>query len=492
MNNNIIDYFEHDLISFPEKIFLSDKELSLKYCEAERIIKQIAANIESCCPGLRRSPVPVIVGRSAYSILAILGVVYSGNYYVPIEHDMPKPRFDLIMSSLTPALIIDSVSSQLETELPVINLDSGYSFDEKQFCLPEIESSDPIYAIFTSGSTGTPKGVLKSHRAVASFVEAYCETFSFAHDEVIGNQTPFSFDASAKDIYLAIKLGASIDIIPTELFSFPIKLVEHLNSKKISFISWVPSALSMISQMNVFNEIRPEYLKKVFFVGEVFPMNQLKVWVDALPRVEFVNLYGASELAGICCYYVVPHDLEGVRQLPMGKTLSNCSILLVNDDNTIIEPSSVGEIYLSSPALFDGYIGNGVPSADSVFAELNGIRYFKTGDLASFNEHGDLVFASRKDFQIKHMGYRIELQDIEATVNSINSIQSCCCVYHQEKNKIICFYQAPENINKELVRKVREKLPRYMCPNKFVWLEKMPLNNNGKIDRQYLRSSLNS
>ena len=493
MPTSIIDYFEADVRAFPNKPFLIDKTRSFNYVESWSVIRWIACQIRSKNTSLRNKPIPVIVGRSALSVLSILGVVYSGNYYVPIEHDMPKHRFDMIMQSLDPAIIIDSVSSDLETDLPVISIDIGcLDIDFNSDINADTTSDAPLYAVFTSGSTGTPKGVLKSHRSVISFVEAYCETFSFTNDEVIGNQTPFSFDASAKDIYLAIKLGATLDIIPTELFSFPVKLVEHLNDKQISFISWVPSALAMISQMNVFNEIKPQYLKKVFFVGEVFPINQLRIWAESLPGVEFVNLYGASELAGICCYYIVPHDLKDMRQLPMGRPLPNCVIILVNEDKIITDPSVTGEIYLSSPALFDKYIGDGVPSSDKVFATIDSRVYFKTGDLASYNNNGELVFASRKDFQIKHMGYRIELQDIEATVNLIEGIQSCCCVYHQEKNKIICFYQATENINKALVKEIREKLPRYMCPNKFIWLDKMPLNKNGKIDRQYLKTSLSS
>jgi len=266
-----------------------------------------------------------------------------------------------------------------------------------------------------------------------------------------------------------------------------------LNEKKISFICWVPTALSIVTQLNTFLEVIPETLEKVFFVGEVMPMKQLNKWRKALPNLQYVNLYGSSEIAGISCYFEVKETYEDIMVLPMGKPLSNCQIYLLDKDAVVTEPNHIGEIYYASDALALEYFHDPDRTAGSFLNKDfgNGLqRVFKSGDLAQYDMDGNLVFASRSDFQIKHMGHRIELGEIEAVAGSLKEIDRCCCLYDQRKSKITLFCQLTKGCGKngrEIRSLLRPMLSTYMLPSKVIVMENLPLNANGKIDRQELK-----
>ena len=147
---------------------------------------------------------------------------------------------------------------------------------------------------------------------------AYSSYFHLGSDEIIGNQTPFFFDASAKDLYLMMYTGAALEVLPSEMFIFPVTLIEYMIERKVSYVCWVPTALAIVAQMLTFKKVLPETLKKVFFVGEVFPTKQLHKWLTTLPDIQYVNLYGSSELEGCCGYYEIPDADHQPDILPIG------------------------------------------------------------------------------------------------------------------------------------------------------------------------------
>ena len=232
--------------------------------------------------------------RSAEAVLFCLAVLYSGNFYIPIDPDLPEKKMQAILDDAGPEVLLGS--EEAAKLLDAVHFSGRYltlsAASDTPRALPDTAGDDPLYMIYTSGSTGKPKGVLKSHAAEISFLEAYCETFGFGPDEVIGNQTPFFFDAAGKDLYLMLKTGATLEIIPTELFAMPPMLIEYLNERRVTFISWVPTALSIVAQLKTFSFVRPETLRNVFFVGEVMPMKHLNYWRKMLPEPRYVNLYG--------------------------------------------------------------------------------------------------------------------------------------------------------------------------------------------------------
>ena len=240
--------------------------------------------------------------------------------------------------------------------------------------------------------------------------------------------------------------------------------------------------------------VKPSTLKKVFFVGEVMPMKHLNKWRAALPEIEYVNLYGQSEIAGICCYYKVTESFEDSAVLPMGKPLQNCTIYLVDGDHVIHEPGHVGELYIVSDALALEYFHDPEKTHSSFLRKDFGAgieRCFKTGDLAQYDEQGNLLFAARNDNQIKHMGHRIELGEIETVAGSLADVDRCCCLYDSAKKKIILFCQLSSGslLTGPTIRsQLRRHLSSYMVPGKVIILDALPINANGKIDRQQLKN----
>lgn len=288
--------------------------------------------------------------------------------------------------------------------------------------------------------------------------------------------------------------GCRLEVLDTGLFSQPYHLIEYLNDRHITLISWVPSALVIVSQLDTFADILPNYLRAVFFIGEVFPMKHFLIWQNALPGVKFVNLYGQSELAGACCYYEVDRAFTPDDTLPIGRPFANAEVFLLDGDRVVTEPGQIGEIGIVSPALAAGYFGDAEKTAAAfgTFCDHGRtLRLFRTGDMARYTPEGLLVFAARCDAQIKHMGYRIELGEIEAAANSLPEITGCACLYDTAKNRIVLFCTVQDGATKASLRKaLREKLSTYMIPSKIEILPQLPRNANGKTDRVLLRTLL--
>lgn len=445
-------------------------------------------------------PVGVVARRSAAVVALFLAVLKAGGFYVPLDPDWKLEKLahvcanaglQLVLDTQTPGPLPDGVTAlvcgQAEWEAPA---DAAALSAIAARLRPE----DPLYLIYTSGSTGVPKGVLKTHGAMQSYIAAFTARYPATPADALGNQTPFFFDASAKDLYWMLHDGCRLEVLDTGLFSQPYHLIEYLNDRHITLISWVPSALVIVSQLDTFADILPNYLRAVFFIGEVFPMKHFLIWQNALPGVKFVNLYGQSELAGACCYYEVDRAFTPDDTLPIGRPFSNAEVFLLDGDRVVTEPGQIGEIGIVSPALAAGYFGDAEKTAAAfcTFCDHGRtLRLFRTGDMARYTPEGLLVFAARCDAQIKHMGYRIELGEIEAAANSLPEITGCACLYDTAKNRIVLFCTVQDGVTKASLRKaLREKLSTYMIPSKIEILPQLPRNANGKTDRVLLRTLL--
>ena len=277
---------------------------------------------------------------------------------------------------------------------------------------------------------------------------------------------------------------------------FPSKLVEFLNTQPINFIFWVPTIMVNIANLDLLANIKLERLQKVLFIGEVFPTRHFNYWRRHLPRALFVNLYGPIEITVACTYYIADHELPEEEKMPVGFPCRNTDILILNEQNQLAKGNEQGEICVRGSSLALGYWNNPERTAKGFVQNPLNPHYpeliYRTGDLGYWNDRGEIMFLGRRDFQIKHLGYRIELGEIEHAVLQVDGVRNCCVVYNQNKKEITLFYECDKELAPGFIReRLSPLLPKYMLPTLFNWMELMPRNPNGKIDRQKLVSSVN-
>lgn len=500
MQNHVLDYMNDSVKRVPDKVAFSNGTDSLTFAQVYEHTAKIGTFLHQ--KGIYKEPVVVFMNKHPKTITAFFGVIKGGNYYVPIDAEMPAARIDLILDNLQSKCIICDEETIKQAEKfnfhgDLVLYDEMIKTEIDEAALKEIYDkaidTDPIYVVFTSGSTGVPKGVVACHRSVLDYIEQLSEVLEFDENTIYGNQTPLYFDACLKELYPTLKFGATTYLIPKELFMMPVKLVEFINEHQINTVCWVVSALTMISAFNTFKTVVPHTLTNIAFGSEVFPIKQYRRWKEVLPNAKFTNLYGPTEGTGMCCYYKVEREFELDEVIPIGRPFKNTEILLLTDDNKAAAPGEVGEICIRGTSLTLGYYRNPEKTAQAfVQNPLNDLYpelIYRTGDLGKLNERGELIFVSRKDYQIKHMGHRIELGEIEANVNMLESIKVSGAVYDKEKGKIVLYYLG-DITPKELTETLKDKLPRYMLPNRMVQLEQMPFTANGKIDRVTLTKML--
>ena len=494
---NVLQYLIRSAERFPDKCAVTDDVRSYTYAEFCYLTRAIGSGL---LPLTRpRQAVGVYLPKNAQAVAAFFGIQWAGCFYSVLNTELPGNRLRQIAQTLAPAVIVTCEAllpqaKEIFPDCPLVCLEAlaGQAVDAEVLASVQARAidTDPLYVNFTSGSTGVPKGVLVSHRSVINFTEWWCETFEFDENEVFANQTPFYFDASVKDIYATLRCGATMHIVPRKFFSLPKKLVHFLNEKRITCIDWVPSALCMIVNFRALDKEKPESLKKVMFLGEVMPTKQFNMWRKALPEVKYANLYGPTEATGDCTYYKIEREFEDTEPIPIGFACSNTEVMLLDGDTLVTEQDTVGEICVRGCSLAHGYFNN--PEKTNEAFVRNPLqknyyeRIYRTGDLGKYNAYGEIVFLARKDSQIKHMGHRIELGEIETALSAVPGIRRGCCLYEHKTQKIVAIYEGSTE-QKALTEALKEKLPNYMLPNRYVPLEEMPINLNGKIDRTLLK-----
>jgi amino acid adenylation domain-containing protein len=494
---NILEYLEHSAAMLPDKIAVLDPEKSATYKELLNNARRIGSFLlEQEAP---QSPVAVFMDKSVEALTTFMGIVSAGCFYISINMDQPPSRIRQILETSNAGSIIT-----LGGDTNVIE-EVGYlgkCFDYHHMIKHEINVNalerirenfldiDPLYCNFTSGSTGIPKGVLVSHRSVIDFMEYFPSLFHITEEDIIGNQAPFDFDVSVKDIYSTLKTGATMVIIPKKMFSIPTLLLDYLCEQKVTTLIWAVSALCLVSQLKGFTYKIPEQVNKVLFSGEAMPVKQLSIWQKYLPNARYVNLYGPTEITCNCTYYEINREFQADEKIPIGRPFPNEKVFLLDEDNKqVTTPGVNGELCVSGTALALGYYNNPEQTKRAFIQNPLNQNYleliYRTGDLAFYNEDNDLCFAGRKDFQIKHMGHRIELEEIEMAINSFSPIERACCVFEEKRNRITAFYVGSME-GKELSEQMRKSLPTYMIPTAFRTLTEFPITPNGKIDRKKL------
>ena len=498
---NVLQLLETSARRVGDKIAVKDDVTAFTYTELLAHSKCIGSALAET--GKIRKPIPVLMEKGCKTLAGFFGIVYSGNFYILMNPELPVSRLRQIKTVLgADTVITDTAHREIAAEIfgeneKVLDIDTllTHAADEEALAAIRLGAADtdPLYVNFTSGSTGVPKGVIINHRSVIDFTAVFTDTFGMEEKDVFANQAPFDFDVSVKDIYAAISLGATLVIVPKALFSQPTGLLDYVCENKITVMVWAVSALCLITTFHALDYKTPETVKKILFSGEVMPAKHLKQWLAALPETTFVNLYGPTEITCNCTYHIVDRSEERDK-LPIGKAFDNERVFLLDENNKEIrETGKPGEICVCGTALSPGYFNNPEQTAKAFVQNPLNPYYpetiYRTGDLGYYDENGDLFFSGRKDFQIKHMGHRIELEEIERAVHDIEGIERCCCIFDEKKSKLYGFYIGKFE-RRELFGILKGKLPVYMIPGALRKVEELPLTKNGKIDRKALREKV--
>lgn len=497
---NVLEWLEEATARGAQKIAVADGESVLTYEELSKKARALGSAL--CTRGERNRPACVLLPRCADALAAMLGIVYSGNFYVVLDAEMPEERMRAIVGKLRPFAIVTNaeLAPLAEKLLPdeVLACETAFAFQENGAALAAVRrtmtDADPLYTLFTSGSTGTPKGVVIRHRNVLAYIAWFTQTFGIDADTVFGGQTPLYFSMSVSDVYGCLCAGATLQLIPRSCFSFPALLVDFLNERKVDTIYWVPSALCLVANWGIFEYKRPQYLKRVLFAGETMPTRQLNYWISFFPNALYANLFGPTETTDICAYYILERPFADDEPLPIGRACDNCALLVLNEDGKPVAPGEEGELWVRGSFVAPGYYGEAEKTTERFVQNPLQSDYpdpvYRTGDIVRENEHGELVYVSRRDGQVKRMGYRIELGEIEAAASALPALESCAALYDAEKKQIVLAYCARECPESALREELRKRLPGYMLPERLVRFAALPLSRNGKTDRAALLRAL--
>jgi amino acid adenylation domain-containing protein len=495
---NVLRYLESSVRTHPDKTAFADESASLTFASLHYMALSIGTRVASTVRGVNR-PVAVLVDRSANAVAAFLGALYSGNFYVPIDRTMPIKRILTVIDKLSPAALLYAeadieLAKQILPRCQILCLEDA--LDETPD-MPLIDSrrgqildTDPVYVLFTSGSTGEPKGIVVSHRSVIDFTEWMAATCDCRESDVLGNQAPFYFDVSVKDIYLTLKCACTTYIIPRKALMFPPLLIRYLNDNAITAINWAVSAFVLVAASGILITNKPKTLTRIVTGGEALYAKHLNVWKKALPDATYIHMYGPTEITVDCAYYVVDREFEDGERLPIGRACENMEILLLGDDGEPVPPESPGEICVRGAGLALGYYGDFTRTSESFVQNPQQNHYpeliYKTGDMGFVDGDGLLRFLSRRDSQIKHMGARIELGEVEGAINAIDNVSDAICFFDEPRDKIVCVVTGHVS-GEAIIAGLRESLPKSMFPNVIQKRGFMPLNANGKNDRALIK-----
>jgi len=495
---NAFEYLEASAERLPEKTAFADVSCSYTFSGLLRASIAVGGMLRSVISGKRRNVV-VLADRNVLTLVGMFGAMAAGFTYVPVDVKMPDDRLRMVMNTASPAAILCcekdmKIGEKYSEYAPVISIESASEGECDCEVLREIRKRvldiDPAYMIFTSGSTGAPKGIAVSHRALIDFTEWMAEECGITEKDILGNQAPFYFDLSVKDIYQTLKNGCTTHILEKKLFMFPTLLVDRLNEKGVTALIWATSAFRMTADSGIFEKKAPVSVKKIILGGEALQAKHVNIWKKAVPEAEITNLYGPTEVTVDCTYYKLDRSFADGEPIPIGKACRNMEVMLLDDDLRPVKDGESGEICVRGMGLALGYYGDR-EKTDAAFVQNPMNPYYpemiyRTGDIGRIGEDGMLYYLCRRDGQIKHSGYRIELGEIETVLTAVESVRSAVCFFDGERDAIICAAVIDGELA-DVTADLKKRLPAYMLPNKWMLYDGLPSNANGKIDRVKLK-----
>jgi amino acid adenylation domain-containing protein len=410
----------------------------------------------------------------------------------------PAARVAKILTAADARLLLVDASAvelvvALRPNVPVLSVDEDASAYPAEALDPTVGPDDMAHILFTSGSTGTPKGVVITHRMVTAFVEWAVGHFGTMDDDRVSGHPPLHFDLSTFDVYATLSAGAELHLVPAELSLNPRNLAAMIRERELTQWFAVPSVFTYMAKFDAVKQHDFPHLERVLWCGEVLPTPVLMYWMKRLPHVTFTNLYGPTEATIASSYYEVPEPpADDTQPIPIGRACDREELLVLDEDMRPVPPGEIGDLYIGGAGLSPGYWRDEEKTADAFVTDARGKRIYHTGDLAQVDASGDFHFLGRADSQIKSRGYRIELGEVETALNAIAGLRECAVVGLDtggfEGTAICCAYVAGGPIEPfELRTRLQESLPAYMLPTRWMTMDELPKNVNGKIDRRALR-----
>jgi amino acid adenylation domain-containing protein len=495
----------------------------LSYMQLELQSNRVAQGLLEVGCG-RGDRVCLFVPKSPLAVTAMLGSLKAGCVYVPIDLASPAPRLAKIVAAADPSVValtssaiplLDEVVGVLGGlgSIRVVGLDSAPGGDRFGVSLaaadldglpeapPDVPGSpdDAAHILFTSGSTGTPKGVVISHRNVASFLEWAIAYFGIDESDRLSGHAPFHFDLSTFDVYGALTTGSELHLVPPELGLMPRDLAALIDREQLTQWFSVPSVLSYLANFDAVPNGGFESLRRVVWCGDVLPTPVLVHWMERISHVQYTNLYGPTETTIASSYYTVSAPPEDeTSPIPIGEACAGEELLVLDDELQPVPPEATGDLYIGGSGLSSGYWREDAKTSAAFIPDprspQSGRRLYRTGDRARIDRGGLVYFLGRQDSQIKSRGHRIELGEVEAAANALESVREAAVVGLASgdfEGTAICCAFVPEDSSATSAAAVRtamrKVLPPYMVPTRWLVFSALPTNANGKIDRRRLR-----
>lgn len=486
-NSDVIAYVNGDSkITYKDLMKFSDR-LS-KY-----IVKTLGEN--------DKAPIPVYGHKNFLMLVCFLACTKSGHAYCPMDISFTKNRVENVLNVTSAKLSFFTEDLELHDEFnkickdEILDIINDESFDEiSNDILCKIKEEDDVYIIFTSGSTGKPKGVRIDYGNLNNYIDWIYNVVDRENNKIYLNQAPFSFDLSVMDLYLSLVSESTLYALPKDVQQDFSALYESL--KKSNVTNWVstPSFVDMCLSMKEFNDEIFSDLKYFLFCGEVLTKKTCARLLERFPKAKVFNTYGPTE-STVCVTEILVTDsvVDKFDIIPLGKTKPGTRIEIKDGDKTLKE-KEVGEIVIIGNTVSPGYYKNEEQTKKSFYITSDGERAYRTGD-SGYISDGELFFVNRMDFQIKLHGYRIELGDIESNLLKIKGIASCCVFANYDSDNkvksitgaVVCNNEIEEKSVNYVKKELEKLVPVYMVPKKIKFLDKLPMNNNGKVDRNKLR-----